>query len=1118
MPKLFISYKRGISAGTVRAVQKRLEQEGYWCWFDREDIRMSSTDWQASIEQGIRGSVAVILFFSQEASESPYIKDEIAIAHKLRRPIYALQVAPISDFDTALKTIGLPSRQQVENFTDVTRIDEQINRLIAELEKDGIRVTRHERRKQRDTHNPSYTLHQRYLSHLVERIGNINLAQISHSDNSQVYLEDVYVDSPIGLFISVNVQDWHVHDWWVSSKPKDKTLEIPKILKLSKPKPEEKGLDSESLLPIVADIDRQIAHYRRANPDKKPGDISTLVNKWKNGEKYNVVELHLADIANACSRLVVLGKPGSGKSTFVRYLALCLAGSQLDNWTRHAKLEQLAGWVHRDLTPIYIELRHFVNSPYFPPDESEQPTAQHLWNYIQKELLVGELAEYAHDLKQDLIDGLAVLILDGLDEVPYREGKLAQRQKQIINLTRSIHSQFGKSRVIVASRPHKYGGWKLPDFHEFEIVDFADEHRQLLTKRLLRLYQLEDSSEEVVKQKALMINQQIAEKAIDSELIDRPLFITMMVAIAIKNGGDTLPERRGALYRQSINLLLDRWTQSKIGVKSLLELLGEPTVENLEKRLMALAFDVHDHSPEAGTPYIDYEKIHKYLKPLGKHVAVDVISYLSENAGVLVSQEQDMERNVFQFAHRTFQEYLAGAELIERCKDDFGLISKKIETQPNLWQLPCMLAADVLVDRGWAGSLWALLDRLDDDLPDNMGKNDPRWHNIWLSARIIQEQKLYEQSKLTHGQVTIRQGLVQWLVKLVETGALNPVERAECGRVLALLGDTRRGVGIQEYERKESQPTTFGAVSPAPKPEQKMPSDPSRLLTEDKTDYGMQKYLDEEALSAIAANKQKRQAQKDTTKIALPDIDWAMISPSHFVMGSKSEPHNLPRVVQVPYLYYVSRYPITYAQFQTFLDAPDGFNDSRWWQDIGGNQRHPMREQAFRYANHPRESVSWYQAVAFCRWLDAKYQEYGLGLQDGKWQIRLPTEIEWEKVARGKTNWDYPWGDGLTRERGNSFETNVGMTTAVGSFPDGSAHHWDKPVDDLAGNVREWCLNKYGEMPSIDVDTSDDERTVRGGAWLGLTIYMRSTAQLYERPNYEDNDLGFRVVYVHIGD
>jgi formylglycine-generating enzyme required for sulfatase activity len=1115
MPRLFISYKRGISAGTVREVQKRLEQEGYWCWLDREDIRMSSTDWQASIEQGIQGSSAVILFFSQEASESPYIQHEVATAHKLRRPIYALQVAPISDFETALKTLGLPSRQQVENFTDVTRFDEQVAKLIAELEKDNIRVTRHERRKQRDRHNSEYTLHQRYLSHLVGRIGNINLAQINHAGNSQVYLEDVYVDSPTGLSISVNVQDWHVHNWWVSSKPKDKTLEVPKILKLSKPKPEEKGLDSESLLPIVAEIDRQIANYRRANPDKKPGDTSTLVNKWKNGEKYNVVELHLADIANACSRLVILGKPGSGKSTFVRYLALCLAGSQLDNWTRSATLYQLPAWVHRDLTPIYVELRHFVNSAYFPRDESENPTAQHLWKYIQNDLLGNDLAAYAHDLERDLIDGLAVLILDGLDEVPYREGKLAHRQKQIINLTKSIHTHYGKSRVIVASRPYQYGGWKLPDFHEFEIVDFADEHRQALAQRL---YQLKGDNAEVAKRKALMVNQQIAEKAIDPELIDRPLFITMMVGIAIQNGGDTLPERRGALYRQSINLLLDRWTRSKSGVKSLLELLGDKTVDDVEKRLMALAFDVHDYSPEVGTPYIDYEKIHKYLKPLGKHVAIDVISYLSENAGVLVSREQDMERDVFQFAHRTFQEYLAGAELIERCKNDFGLIRQKIESQPALWQMPCLLAADVLVDKNWAGSLWALLDRLDDDLPDTMGKNDPRWHSIWLSACITQEQKLYEQNKLTHGQTTIRQGLVDWLVKLLETGALSPLERAECGRVLALLGDTRPGVGIKVYERKVSQTDTFSIVSPAPKPQQKLSSVPSQLLTEDKTDYGMQKYLDEEALAAIAANIQKRQAKKDTTKISLPDIEWAMISPSHFVMGSKSEPRNLPRVVQVPYLYYVSRYPITYAQFQTFLDAPDGFIDSRWWDDMGGNQRHPMREQAFRYANHPRESVSWYQAVAFCRWLDAKYQEYDLGLPDGKWQIRLPTEIEWEKVARGKTNWDYPWGDVLSRERGNSFETNVGMTTAVGSFSDGAARHWDKPVDDLAGNVREWCLNKYGDMQSIAVDTSDDERSVRGGAWLGLTIYMRSTAQLYERPNYEDNDLGFRVVYVHIGD
>ncbi|NJL94434.1 MAG: formylglycine-generating enzyme family protein [Anaerolineae bacterium] len=95
-------------------------------------------------------------------------------------------------------------------------------------------------------------------------------------------------------------------------------------------------------------------------------------------------------------------------------------------------------------------------------------------------------------------------------------------------------------------------------------------------------------------------------------------------------------------------------------------------------------------------------------------------------------------------------------------------------------------------------------------------------------------------------------------------------------------------------------------------------------------------------------------------------------------------------------------YPITYAQFQAFIDDPEGLVDDRWWQGLAepARFRRPF-EQAFPYANHPREMVNWYQAIAFCRWFSHRLGG-PYALDDVlAWKVRLPTEQEWEKARGG---------------------------------------------------------------------------------------------------------------------
>jgi formylglycine-generating enzyme required for sulfatase activity len=198
--------------------------------------------------------------------------------------------------------------------------------------------------------------------------------------------------------------------------------------------------------------------------------------------------------------------------------------------------------------------------------------------------------------------------------------------------------------------------------------------------------------------------------------------------------------------------------------------------------------------------------------------------------------------------------------------------------------------------------------------------------------------------------------------------------------------------------------------------------------------------------------------------------------------------------VRIKYPYRLSCYPITNAQFQCFVEAPD-WDDRRWWQDIPSDEQ-AFDEPYFPYANHPCERVSWYQAVAFCRWLSDK-----LG-----YVVELPHEYEWEVAARYPDGRFYPWGHEFEAGRANTVEGGVGQTTAVGLYSAGK--HEALNLYDLSGNVWEWCRNKYDSPKDETIDQS--RRVVRGGSWLAAQNFARAASRYYDPP--VRLDLGFRVV------
>jgi formylglycine-generating enzyme required for sulfatase activity len=236
----------------------------------------------------------------------------------------------------------------------------------------------------------------------------------------------------------------------------------------------------------------------------------------------------------------------------------------------------------------------------------------------------------------------------------------------------------------------------------------------------------------------------------------------------------------------------------------------------------------------------------------------------------------------------------------------------------------------------------------------------------------------------------------------------------------------------------------------------------------------------------------------------LPDILWCDIPAGTFLYGDDKEP------ITIPYSFKMSKYLITYAQYQCFLDAPD-FDAAAWWADMPSDvvKRY---DQYWPISNHPRETVTWYQAVAFTRWLTARYR--AVGLLTAEEEIRLPSEIEWEYAARGTDGREYPWGDGYRVGYANCDEQGRGVgpyflhcTTAVGSYPQGASPFG---LLDMSGNVWEWCLNKYYDTGDISIDVTGARRALRGGSFYGSDVSFRAFYCDFLDPDDNFSILGFR--------
>lgn len=300
------------------------------------------------------------------------------------------------------------------------------------------------------------------------------------------------------------------------------------------------------------------------------------------------------------------------------------------------------------------------------------------------------------------------------------------------------------------------------------------------------------------------------------------------------------------------------------------------------------------------------------------------------------------------------------------------------------------------------------------------------------------------------------------------------------------------------------------------------------------------------ALLALPAWGQQPAAVKDCT--ACPEM--LRVSPGSFLMGApdgEEEREEVPpdargravpqHRVTIDYRFRMNRTPVTRNEFEAFVTATKHNTGGSCWGPGSDGKSREFKESDWRRpgfvqaGHHPAVCVFWADAVAYVEWLSKT---------TGK-TYRLPSEAEWEYVARARTSAARFWGDGrgdACRYANTSDQTLRHALKAEDSqqrfvgCSDGHAH--TSPVDsfaanpwgfhDMLGNVRQWtrdCVHETYQGAPDDGRWWDgkeagncDQRVARGGSWSDLPANVRAAARSFEPIGLRFTDMGFRVVRV----
>jgi formylglycine-generating enzyme required for sulfatase activity len=786
-------------------------------------------------------------------------------------------------------------------------------------------------------------------------------------------------------------------------------------------------------------------------------------------------------------RAVILGDPGFGKTWLLRFELRRLARRALE------QLEDRSVRVEDIVFPLFLRLPEIC--------ESRAPLDELLLAQAGQ----GRSEAFRQFVRARLQSPQGVVLLDAWDEVP-QTGELGDLRTPLGRRIEAFARAFPQPRILLTSRFVEFHESPVPGAQELELLAF--ETAQM--KSVIRVW-FADTPERATLLGLLADHRQV------HGLARIPLMLTLLCRVWQEDLDDagasafTLTTNRCELYDRCLQGLLWKWPrEDKTEHRPRRNEAYGRAVQDL---LQYVAFQLVDEGRQQFDESLLSELMAGFLGRLGNShplhgkPADTLIAEMKED-GLLTIAIKRRDSSLM-FLHRTFQEYLAACHLVQavgrtrRPRETYDHTRLPVEAFPSrlvavvrdqwdVWREVAPLAGAELAQRAEPRA-WELIGALCPAECDDAAKqraSDADYRLAWLAGEIVLENQLNAERGMRSAEGrarhSVRAGrraedsppyhegellerIKSWLAALGDFQPFRARNRARAGVVLGRLGDPRKGVGL----------FTTG-------PAQRLP-------------------------------------EMDWVRITTPESGFIMGGEESFEGGRRFQCHFLDGPAGE---YGISRYLVTNRQYEVFV-SQGGYVQEQWWtqagwawkvrENITGPDRDPRYYwPVFLTPNHPVVGISYYEAVAFCRWLTHRLHQAGT-LPDNL-EISLPTEAQWERAARGLQGALYQDGDrteGLG-ERCNCGMSDIGATSAVGMFP---VEPGICEARDMMGNVWEWCLTKWADSyqdyrPDDDWE-GDSARVVRGGGWFnGHPDYLSSTFRYRCDPGFRSGDYGFRVVRV----
>ncbi|BAY49832.1 hypothetical protein SAMD00079811_74610 [Scytonema sp. HK-05] len=341
------------------------------------------------------------------------------------------------------------------------------------------------------------------------------------------------------------------------------------------------------------------------------------------------------DAVSRYSKLMVLGKPGAGKTTFLRWVAIkCNLGEFQSN-----------------RVPIFIWLKNFAEDTRTDDSESR------LLNYIIKEFRRCGIADKSV-IETILTEGRTIMLFDGLDEVSEEDADDVVRQ-----IRRFAEDYFKNQYIItcrIAAQKSVFQG-----FTDVEVADFNSEQVEAFTKKWFVAVAKNDGKEGEGTARRFIDKLNLPENQQIKELVVTPILLNLTCLVFQTKG--EFPSKRFKLYEQGLDVLLIKWDEEK-GIKrdEVYQNLSLEDKIELLSQVAAITFEKNRYFFEQGEVE---QYIAEYLSSL-PDAQTDLTRLQRDSTVVLksiVSQHGllvERAREIYSFSHLTFQEYLTARHFV----------------------------------------------------------------------------------------------------------------------------------------------------------------------------------------------------------------------------------------------------------------------------------------------------------------------------------------------------------------------------------------------------------------------------------------------------------------------